>query len=163
MTTADMKLVPLLCPSRALLGFPMLFTSDSSSANLQVSQTHSWVWDLIFCFFVAWSCWLFRCWFCGLWDWPKELFWYLSFSQIYSHLLVFSKTIFSCPIHHRGWVFSCCSQNLWIVHTMRDFGVRFERVPLMCDDTSAISVAKNPVFHKKWDMLSQDTTIWEIM
>jgi hypothetical protein len=32
---------------------------------------------------------------------------------------------------------------------MRDFGMRFERVPLMCDSTSAISVAKNPVFHKK--------------
>jgi hypothetical protein len=44
---------------------------------------------------------------------------------------------------------SCCSQILWIVHTMRDFGVRFERVPLMCDNTSAISAAKNPVFHKK--------------
>jgi hypothetical protein len=27
--------------------------------------------------------------------------------------------------------------------------VRFERVPLMCDNTSAISVAKNLVFHKK--------------
>jgi hypothetical protein len=32
---------------------------------------------------------------------------------------------------------------------MRDFGVSFERVPLMCDNTSAISVAKNPVFHKR--------------
>jgi hypothetical protein len=32
---------------------------------------------------------------------------------------------------------------------MRDFGVRIERVPLMCDNTSAISVVKNPVFHKK--------------
>jgi hypothetical protein len=32
---------------------------------------------------------------------------------------------------------------------MRDFGVRFERVSLMCDNTSAISVAKNLVFHKK--------------
>jgi hypothetical protein len=32
---------------------------------------------------------------------------------------------------------------------MRDFRVRFERVPLMCDNTSAILVAKNPVFHKK--------------
>jgi hypothetical protein len=32
---------------------------------------------------------------------------------------------------------------------MRDFGVRFERVPLMCDNTSAISVAKNLAFHKK--------------
>jgi hypothetical protein len=32
---------------------------------------------------------------------------------------------------------------------MRDFGVRFERVTLMCDNTSAISIAKNSVFHKK--------------
>jgi hypothetical protein len=32
---------------------------------------------------------------------------------------------------------------------MRDFRVRFERVPLLCDNTSAISVAKNSVFHKK--------------
>jgi hypothetical protein len=32
---------------------------------------------------------------------------------------------------------------------MRDFGVRFERVPLMCDNTSAILVVKNLVFHKK--------------
>jgi hypothetical protein len=27
--------------------------------------------------------------------------------------------------------------------------VRFERLPLMCDNTSAISIAKNLVFHKK--------------
>jgi hypothetical protein len=32
---------------------------------------------------------------------------------------------------------------------MRDFGVGFERVPLMCDNTSAICVAQNPVLHKK--------------
>jgi hypothetical protein len=55
-------------------------------------------------------------------------------------LLVFSKIVFS--------VVSCYSQILWIVHTMRDFGVIFDRVPLMCDNTSVISVAKNPVFHK---------------
>jgi hypothetical protein len=44
---------------------------------------------------------------------------------------------------------SCWSQIFWIVHTMRDFGVIFERVPLMCDNTSVIPLAKNPVFHKK--------------
>jgi hypothetical protein len=32
---------------------------------------------------------------------------------------------------------------------VRDFEVIFERVPLMCDNTCAISVAKNPVFCKK--------------
>jgi hypothetical protein len=43
----------------------------------------------------------------------------------------------------------CYSQILWIVHTMRDSGVIFERVSLMCDNTRAISVAKNSIFHKR--------------
>jgi hypothetical protein len=58
---------------------------------------------------------------------------------------------------------SYCSQILWIVHTVRDFGVRFERVPLMCDNTSAISVAKIQSSTKRWDILRVDTTFWEIM
>jgi hypothetical protein len=32
---------------------------------------------------------------------------------------------------------------------MRDFGVIFERVPLKYDNTNAISVVKNLIFHKK--------------
>jgi hypothetical protein len=32
---------------------------------------------------------------------------------------------------------------------MRDFGVIFERLPHMCDNTSAIFVAKNLVFYKR--------------
>jgi hypothetical protein len=32
---------------------------------------------------------------------------------------------------------------------MRDFGVIFERVSLICNNTSAISVVKNSVFYKR--------------
>jgi hypothetical protein len=42
---------------------------------------------------------------------------------------------------------SCCSQILWIVHTMRDYGVSYKCVPLMCDNFSAICLAQTPVFH----------------
>jgi hypothetical protein len=146
-----------------LSGFPTHFTSSSSSTNLQVYQINSWVWDLIFCFFFTASCWLFEYWFSWKWNWPKEHFWYLPFSRILSCLLIFSETIFSCSIHHRGWVCSCCSQILWIVHTMRDFGVMFERVPLMGDNTSAISIAKTQSSTKEWNTLKWDTTYWEIM
>jgi hypothetical protein len=38
---------------------------------------------------------------------------------------------------------------------MREFGVSFKRVSLMCDSTSAISVAKNPVFHKRMRYLER--------
>jgi hypothetical protein len=44
---------------------------------------------------------------------------------------------------------SCCSQLLWITYTMSDFGEEYTHVPLQCDSTSAISVAKNPVLHSK--------------
>jgi hypothetical protein len=44
---------------------------------------------------------------------------------------------------------SCCSQLLWITYTMSDFGEEYTHVPLQCDGTSAISIAKNLVLHSK--------------
>lgn len=44
---------------------------------------------------------------------------------------------------------ACCSQLLWMVQTLRDYGLSFRQVPLYCDSMSAISVAKNPVLHSK--------------
>jgi hypothetical protein len=44
---------------------------------------------------------------------------------------------------------SGCSQLLWITYTMSDFSEEYTHVPLQCDSTSAISVAKNPVLHSK--------------
>lgn len=44
---------------------------------------------------------------------------------------------------------SCCSQLLWIVATLKDYGVSLEKVPLLCDNTSAICIAKNPVQHSR--------------
>ena len=45
---------------------------------------------------------------------------------------------------------SCCSQLVWMISTLRDYGLAFPtRVPLFCDSTSAISVGKNPCLHSK--------------
>ena len=44
---------------------------------------------------------------------------------------------------------SACSQVLWMVSTLRDFGLSFSSVPLLCDNTSAINIAKNPVQHSR--------------
>jgi hypothetical protein len=44
---------------------------------------------------------------------------------------------------------SCCSQLLWITYTMSDYGEEYTHIPLQCDSTSAISVAKNPVLPSK--------------
>jgi hypothetical protein len=37
----------------------------------------------------------------------------------------------------------CCSQILWIVHTIRDYGVTYKSVLLMCDSSSAICPNSN--------------------
>jgi hypothetical protein len=42
---------------------------------------------------------------------------------------------------------SCCSQILWIAHTMRDYRETYKSVPLMCDSSSAICLAQNLVFY----------------
>ncbi|XP_070019953.1 secreted RxLR effector protein 161-like [Nicotiana sylvestris] len=44
---------------------------------------------------------------------------------------------------------SCCAQLLWIKQQLEDFGVLTESVPLLCDNTSALNIAKNPVQHKR--------------
>jgi hypothetical protein len=43
----------------------------------------------------------------------------------------------------------CCSQLLWMMATLRDFGLEFSNVPLLCDSTCAISIAKNLLLHSK--------------
>ncbi|WVZ89164.1 hypothetical protein U9M48_035601 [Paspalum notatum var. saurae] len=44
---------------------------------------------------------------------------------------------------------SCCSQILWMLATLRDYGLSYGRVSILCDSPSAISVAKNPVLHSR--------------
>jgi hypothetical protein len=56
MTGHSVHRVPVCVPS----DFPTLFASDDSSVNLQVSQTHTHVLNLVCCFFFARSCWFFQ-------------------------------------------------------------------------------------------------------
>ena len=44
---------------------------------------------------------------------------------------------------------SCCAQLLWMRQTLMDYGVKCDKVPLWCDNESAIKIAENPVQHSK--------------
>ena len=44
---------------------------------------------------------------------------------------------------------SCCAQLLWIKQQVKDFGIETSCIPILCDNTSAINMAKNPVQHKR--------------
>jgi hypothetical protein len=45
---------------------------------------------------------------------------------------------------------TCCTQILWMIQTLADLKVTYtDPIPIHCDNTSAISVSKNPVLHSK--------------
>jgi hypothetical protein len=43
----------------------------------------------------------------------------------------------------------CCAQLLWMRQTLRDFGYNLSKVPLICDNESAIHLADNPSEHSR--------------
>jgi hypothetical protein len=48
---------------------------------------------------------------------------------------------------------SCCPRVLWMKQTLTDIQVEYnEPIPIYCDNTSAISISKNPVmYHFLWE------------
>jgi len=47
-------------------------------------------------------------------------------------------------------VASCCTQLLWIMQTLQDIQItRSPPISILCDNTSAISISKNPFMHSK--------------
>jgi len=44
---------------------------------------------------------------------------------------------------------ACCAQILYMKQTLLDYGVLLDKVPLLCDNESAIKLANNPVQHTR--------------
>jgi hypothetical protein len=44
---------------------------------------------------------------------------------------------------------SCCSQLLWMKQIFLDYVVKFDCIPLLCDNESVVKIATNPVQHKR--------------
>jgi hypothetical protein len=43
----------------------------------------------------------------------------------------------------------CCAQLIWMRQTLRDYGYKLSKVPLLCDNESAIHMADNSVEHSR--------------
>ncbi|GJW82357.1 hypothetical protein Tco_0146332 [Tanacetum coccineum] len=43
----------------------------------------------------------------------------------------------------------CYTQVLWIKSQLADYDVLYDKVPIFCDNTSAISISNNPVLHSR--------------
>jgi hypothetical protein len=50
---------------------------------------------------------------------------------------------------------TCCTQVLWMIQKLADLEVKYTAsIPIHCDNTSAISMSKNPVLHSKTKHIS---------
>ncbi|GJS77797.1 retrovirus-related pol polyprotein from transposon TNT 1-94 [Tanacetum coccineum] len=43
----------------------------------------------------------------------------------------------------------CCAQVLWIKSQLADYDILYDKVPIFCDNTSAIAISNNPVLHSR--------------
>jgi hypothetical protein len=43
----------------------------------------------------------------------------------------------------------CCAHLLWMRQTLQDFSYNLIKVPLLCDNVSAICLANNPIEHSR--------------
>jgi hypothetical protein len=48
---------------------------------------------------------------------------------------------------------ACCAQLLWMKQTLSDFGCEFIKIPLLCNNESAIKLANNPVIMRLREIL----------
>jgi hypothetical protein len=46
-------------------------------------------------------------------------------------------------------VVACCAQLLWMKQTLSDYSCEFSKIPLLCDNESAIKLANNLVQHSR--------------
>ncbi|XP_045809814.1 uncharacterized protein LOC123904167 [Trifolium pratense] len=44
---------------------------------------------------------------------------------------------------------TCCSQVIWIKNQLEDFSLRYTKIKILCDNTSAINLSKNPIQHSR--------------
>ncbi|KAI3685467.1 hypothetical protein L6452_34711 [Arctium lappa] len=44
---------------------------------------------------------------------------------------------------------SCCAQVLWMKNQLRDYNQLYSHIPILCDNSSAIAIANNPVLHSR--------------
>ena len=44
---------------------------------------------------------------------------------------------------------ACCSQVIWMQHQLLDYGLKFSKTPIFCDNDAAIQICKNPVHHSR--------------
>ncbi|GJZ14313.1 retrovirus-related pol polyprotein from transposon TNT 1-94 [Tanacetum coccineum] len=43
----------------------------------------------------------------------------------------------------------CCANILWMKSRLNDYDIVYEKVPIFCDNTSAIAISNNPVLHAR--------------
>ncbi|GJW52978.1 retrovirus-related pol polyprotein from transposon TNT 1-94 [Tanacetum coccineum] len=74
---------------------------------------------------------------------PKESH-LIAVKRIFRYLKAMSSTEAECVA-----AAGCCANILWMKSQLTDYDIIYEKVPILCDNTSAIAISNNPVLHSR--------------
>ena len=82
----------------------------------------------------------------------QEYIGWVPLARAFLSLLVVKETKFRGFVNRGGGIYSagaCCAQILYMKQSLLDYGVVLDRIPLLCDNESAVKIANNPVQHSR--------------
>ncbi|GKD82490.1 retrovirus-related pol polyprotein from transposon TNT 1-94 [Tanacetum coccineum] len=74
---------------------------------------------------------------------PKESY-FIAVKKIFRYL----KAMSSAEAEYVAAA-GCCANILWMKSQLTDYDIIYEKVPIFCDNTSAIAISNNPVLHSR--------------
>ena len=92
--------------------------------------------------------WLLRLGLCGMQGWKEEHIGHMSIvGKIACFMVIKDQNSVALSTAEAKYISTggCCAQILWMKATLNDFGIKFKRVPLLCDNKSAIKLTNNSV------------------
>ena len=96
---------------------------------------------------LLWSERLHWCWFRRLCSWPQKYLRHCTVSRSLSGFLELKETKLCGSFHCWGRICCCCCvlfQLIWLNLQLGDYGMCFSKIPILCDNTIAICISKNP-------------------
>ena len=96
--------------------------------------------------------WLLQLRLCGMQGWKEEHLRHMSIiGKMTCFMVILKQNSVALSTAEAEYIStgSCCAQVLLMKATLSDFGIKFKKVPLLCDNESAIKLTNNPIQHAR--------------
>ena len=123
---------------------------EGHKENIEVLKAYTKYWFVVFQRSKVWASWLLWLGLCGMQGWKKEHIGHMSIiGKITCFMVIKEANSVALSTVEAEYISagSCCAQIPWMKATLNYFRIKFKKVPLLCDNESAIKLTNNLVQH----------------